>query len=206
MAGATNRGIGNEGLYLEPGKEYEGYFFAKAFVPVTVSVMLRNYETNTTLAQQQVKVVGGGGSGEGDWTRYDFSFTTQGGTDCAGIVPGSDPEVDCHVMRKGLAVPPNEHQGHACIKCAGEFLIGLSSPGDVYVDYVFLQPGAWGRAGKGPYLKSGVDTLKQMGITTIRLGGSFTDPSYYFWVSCHDTHADAVLTLSVAEILDGSPI
>lgn len=35
--------------------------------------------------------------------------------------------------------------------------------------------------GDGPFLKSGVQVLKDMGITAIRLGGSFTDPSYYFW-------------------------
>ena len=29
-AGLANRGLGNEGLYLQGGKEYEGYFFAKA--------------------------------------------------------------------------------------------------------------------------------------------------------------------------------
>ena len=78
-------------------------------------------------------------------------------------------------------MPQNSRQGHVCIRCAGEFAIGLAEPGAVHIDYVFLQPGAWGRYGEGPFLKSGVDTLKEMGITTIRLGGSFSDQSYYFW-------------------------
>lgn len=30
-------------------------------------------------------------------------------------------------------------------------------------------------------LKSGVDNLKAMGVTAIRLGGSFTDADFYFW-------------------------
>jgi len=50
----------------------------------------------------------------------------------------------------------------------------------INVDYVFLQPGSWGRLGDGPFLRSGVEMLHAMGITAIRLGGSYTDPSYYF--------------------------
>ena len=36
---------GNEGLVLAAGKEYEGYFFAKATKAAGMTVMLRNYET-----------------------------------------------------------------------------------------------------------------------------------------------------------------
>ena len=32
-AATSNRGIGNEGLVLAAGKDYEGYFFAKAAAP-----------------------------------------------------------------------------------------------------------------------------------------------------------------------------
>ena len=32
-----------------------------------------------------------------------------------------------------------------------------------------------------PVLKSGVDSLHSMGVTAIRLGGSFTDADFYFW-------------------------
>ena len=64
------------------------------------------------------------------------------------------------------------HDGHVCVKCAGELYIG-SARGDVHIDYVFLQPGKWGRFGDGPFLKSGVQTLLDMGVTVIRLGGGF---------------------------------
>ena len=60
---------------------------------------------------------------------------------------------------------------------------------------VYLQPGEWGRFAGQPVLKSGVEQLKRMGITSIRLGGSFAsqpykyadgfgdygDPDTYFW-------------------------
>ena len=52
-------------------------------------------------------------------------------------------------------------------------MIGLAEPGSVHIDYVYLQPGAAGRFGAGPFLKDGVQVLKDMGITSIRLGGSF---------------------------------
>jgi hypothetical protein len=143
VAGVTNRGIGNEGLYLVAGKAYEGYFFAKADSAVKMVVMLRNYVTGTVLAQQEIAV-----SSTTEWKRFDFKLTTSataGNATCEGIAQGSDPDVDCNVMRKGMAVPPTTGQGHVCIKCAGEFAIGLAAPGVAHVDYVFLQPGAWGR-------------------------------------------------------------
>lgn len=52
-------------------------------------------------------------------------------------------------------------------------MIALAEPGSVHVDYVYLQPGAAGRFGAGPFVKDGVQVLKDMGITSIRLGGSF---------------------------------
>ena len=36
------------------------------------------------------------------------------------------------------------HDGHVCVKCAGELYIG-SARGDVHIDYVFLQPGKGAR-------------------------------------------------------------
>eukprot|EP01046_Picozoa_sp_COSAG06_P077697 COSAG06_NODE_25427_length_637_cov_0.938662_1_plen_51_part_10 len=44
--------------------------------------------------------------------------------------------------------------GHTCVKCAGEFKISLTTPGSaVLVNYVFLQPGEWGRVPGLPVLK-----------------------------------------------------
>ena len=109
-------------------------------------VMLRNWETKAVLGSMEVAV-----AASIHWRMYNFSMTTAAnGTICTGIAPGSDPEVDCHTMRKGMAVPPSTEQGHICIRCGGEFVIALSEPGTVHVDYVFLQPGAWGRYGPGP--------------------------------------------------------
>ena len=167
-AGVTNRGIGNEGLFLRTGMEYEGYFFVKATKTSKMTVMLRNWETKAVLATQDL-VIGP----STNWTKHSFTMTASNSTTCEGIKPGSNPEVSCNTQRKGMAVPPNTEQSHICVKCGGEFMIGLAEPGSVHIDYVYLQPGAAGRFGAGPFLKDGVQVLKDMGITSIRLGGSF---------------------------------
>ena len=67
----------------------------------------------------------------------NFSMTPTAATTCTSVngsaVP-PDPDVYCGSPATQL-----------CIKCGGEFLIGLSEPGIVHVDYVYLQPGAAGR-------------------------------------------------------------
>ena len=50
-AGVANRGLGNEGLYLKSGMEYEGYFFAasKSAGPVTLEARLETTDGTATL-------------------------------------------------------------------------------------------------------------------------------------------------------------
>ena len=69
IVAATNRGIGNEGLYLQRAKEYEGYFFAKARAQVRMVVALRNYRNGVDLARQEIMVGARAG-----WQRYNFSL------------------------------------------------------------------------------------------------------------------------------------
>lgn len=69
-------------------------------------------------------------------------------------------------------------------------MIALAEPGSVHIDYVYLQPGAAGRFGAGPFLKDGVQVLKDMGITSIRLGGSFVSPTKTF---VHDSYVGPAL-------------
>ena len=112
--------------------------------------------------------------GGGNWTRLGFTLTPSSAALCDGIAPMSDPDIPC-------GDDGSTTVGHLCVRCTGQFVIGLSSPGDAFVDFAVLQPGAWGRAagpgGPLPVLVEAVDTLKTMGVTTIRQGGSFV--SYY---------------------------
>ena len=47
-AAVANRGLGNEGLYFEGGKEYEGYFFAKAARPTTLVLSIEYWNADGT--------------------------------------------------------------------------------------------------------------------------------------------------------------
>jgi len=164
LAGYVNRGIGWEGLVFQGGKKYEGYFFAKGDVAVTIIVQLQDRTTNAVLASSKLSFEGG------DWRMLNFSLTSSSNTNC---VDGSlAPDVHCG---------KNGPHSHICVKCAGQFFIGLDSPGSVIIDYVFMQPGTWGRLNDLPVLASGASNLKKLGITLIRQGGSFAKPSMYFW-------------------------
>ena len=50
--------------------------------------------------------------------------------------------------------------------------------GSVNLDFAALHPGEWGRFAGLEVRKDAVELLKSMGVTAIRQGGSFADPSY----------------------------
>jgi len=112
--------------------------------------------------------------------QHKFSLTPTTGTECVGIAPDSDPTVHC---------TSNPGTAHVCIKCGGQFTVALVSDGGeavVNIDYVVLQPAAWGRFKGLNARKDVADTLKKMGIKAIRLGGSFCSVTkdngkYYQW-------------------------
>lgn len=179
-----NRGLGNEGLYLEGGKDYEGYFFARSLDGASIVVSLEDYTRSTPdglpIVLSSVVLTVPAGS---KWSRLNYSLPPLvTGTTCDGIEPGSDPTVSC-----GNFGP---QAGHICVKCGGQLAIRQSSRGSVNLDFVFLQPGAWGRLQGLPVQLRAVQMLQEMGVTAIRQGGSFvrnsrwnaSDPAeYYFW-------------------------
>ena len=184
VAALRNRGLGNEGLYFEAGKPYEGYFFARCapnpeqaikpspdpefafFNPPpshTMTVRLEDYVSAanpSVLADWSTEL-----NCTGNWEKYSFELTPAAGTSCETIAPGSDPKVHC--------TKPTAEAGSACVRCGGQFSIGLASYGTVDLDYVVLQPGSWGRYKNLGVRQATVDMLQQMGVTAVRLGGSF---------------------------------
>eukprot|EP00055_Hartaetosiga_balthica_P017725 m.122044 g.122044 ORF g.122044 m.122044 type:complete len:822 (+) comp9387_c1_seq3:100-2565(+) len=164
MVGAFNKGLGNEGFFIEEKKLYDGYFFVSAPSNAEVVVALVDTRDNSTMASQTTLVKGG------NWTQVFFNFTASHGTNC---VDGSkDPSVHCGNL-------PNP--SHICVRCFGQLFVGLNSVGTVNIDYVFLQPGEWARVNSLPVLKSTVEVLQSIGVTAIRQGGSFTIEDYYSW-------------------------
>lgn len=177
VVGMANRGLGREGLYLEGGKDYEGYLFARSLAsrPQALVVGFRSTtgpSKGDWLAKTSVSVPAGA-----EWSQLSFKLTPSMGTAC---VDGSD-DPDGVVMCGNVCGPPRCSPGHACVKCGGELVVGLEEAGAVFVDYIFVSPGAWGTVAGLPVLKSGVDALSKMGVSLIRQGGSFTDPADYFW-------------------------
>ena len=76
VAGVANRNLGNEGLFVEANKDYNGYFFAKSDRPVTLVAQFVDKKTNVTLGSATIPFAGG------NWTQLNFTFTTTAGSEC----------------------------------------------------------------------------------------------------------------------------
>ena len=184
-AAVANRGLGNEGLYFEGGKDYEGYFWAKALKPVSLVVSLEAWTVDgkapTVLASSTIAVAT---SGE-DWQMFNFSLTPSAGTECDGIQPGgaiaTAANITCPVNGTyNPTGPMSDRTAHVCVRCGGQFTLALQSPGEVNLDYVYMSPGEWGRYKGLPVLAEGVKWLQGMGTSLFRMGGSFCSGNNYF--------------------------
>ena len=172
-AGARNRGLGNEGFFLQAGRDYEGYLYAKVPPPASsppgtsppppplLEVSLEGDGMRTLAAQQFVV----------NWTNAtewgSFNLIPNETTTC------TSGEGDLSVNCGTYAGLPSA--GHTCIKCGGGLKLRLLR-GSITIDFVLLMPGEWGRVhdkrGKPlPVLKAGADALQQMGTKIIRQGG-----------------------------------
>ena len=158
VAGWSNRGIGNEGLYVQ-AKPYEGYVLVLAPQAVTLYVGLHDRDAKTVLDSQSIAV-----AGSADWQQVAFSLAPGTAAPCGSIAPGSDATVDCGNMG------PNP--GHICIRCSGEFVVGLGAPGSAHIGFSQLVPGEWGSFNGLPVSRAAVETMQLMGVSTIRQGGT----------------------------------
>lgn len=58
VAAVGNRGLGNEGLYIEANKEYDGFFFAKSSKPVSLVARMINKHTNASIGGVTIPFAG----------------------------------------------------------------------------------------------------------------------------------------------------
>jgi len=175
--GVSNRGMANAGLYLQQDKQYEGFLFAKLGDDCSSLVLTVSLEgaRGQTLAAQHLMLQ------SHEWTRLNFTLTPQESTTCQEIQPEDDPSVHC-----GGNITTS---GHICVQCHGQITVSIAAAGSVYLDYIYMQPGQWGRLPGLPVLSSGADLLTQMGVSLIRQGGSFAGAQvdhgppadYYQW-------------------------
>lgn len=152
----AHRGMGNEGLVLRAGQDYTGYIFARAEKQVAVTVALRDYKNAKNLASATVTV-----PGSGHWVQLNYTLIPSASTTCMEADP-EDPDVSCN----------NAFPDYICIKCGGELSYSVSEPGSVWIGYARLEPGEWGRWAGLPIRVEAADTLRAMGITALRYGGS----------------------------------
>jgi len=160
LVGLTNRGLGFEGLFFEAGKNYEGYIFARAAAATELVIRFEDYTVHTTLAEAVLPVVGSGA-----WEQLTFDLFVNASTSCVGISL-RDPVVTCN-WQPGT---DDDEAAHVCVRCGGQFTVGLAGPGRVTLTRAFLQPGSWARVGGLPLLQSGVNALKSMGVSLLRAG------------------------------------
>ena len=100
-------------------------------------VSFHDWTKGTTLGATKIALPGNGnGEVDGNFTKIDFNLSTDdAGAGCTDV-----------------------------ISCSGEFRVMVSGPGAVSFDFVFLQPGTWGRFKGLSVLKSGADLLATMGV------------------------------------------
>lgn len=160
---------GQHGLFIEQGKEYEGYFFAKVAVwpgkeagagrrhdsALGIRISLFNRDTNLTIGSSVITLHSTPGKDAVVYQGFEkvqFSIVATGDAACTSV-----------------------------IRCAGEFRLELvSAGGRINIDFVYMSPGAWGRYQNLPVLLSGANILLEMGIASIRQGGSFAGNSPWY--------------------------
>lgn len=92
---------------------------------------------------------------------------------CVGIANGSDPSISCTTTAGDGGSGPATNPGQVCVKCDGEFVIGLAAAGTAWIGFADLRPAAWGTFGPRGLAKAAtMDALAQMGISAIRQGGT----------------------------------
>lgn len=160
VVGYANGGIGYEGLSWQAGQEYEG--FAIVLSPNGGTLYFGAHDRNNNTIDDSTTVTVAASSA---WQRVNFTLTPSADAGCVGITIGSDPTIDCGAM--GM------NPGHACVRCAGEFVVGLAQPGTAWIGFVDFKPGSWGTFGpNGVAQKATVEAVQRMGVTAIRQGGS----------------------------------
>ena len=157
----SNRGVGNEGLFFEAGRPYEGT--AVVLAPAGAAALyfaLNDYLAGAVLASSAVAL-----PASPEWQTVNFTLTPASGCACEGVAWVSNASLDCG--------PQGTNPGHVCVRCSGEFAVGLAAPaaGAVHVGYAYLGPGEWGRFKSQPVLATGAALMQQLGWRAVRWGG-----------------------------------
>ena len=170
----SNRGFGNEGLHLQAGKAYEGFFILNSSASAKLQVALETVD-GAVLASADVDYEGG------PWARIQFSLTPKAGAECVGIdhVTAVAENIACPLNGTYNATADmSDRTAHICVRCGGQFRVTLLSAGAaVQVGFASLMPGAWGRFKGLPVRADAAAMLQEMGISLLRFGGTYVSSS-----------------------------
>eukprot|EP00927_Polykrikos_kofoidii_P034009 TRINITY_DN28853_c0_g1_i1.p1 TRINITY_DN28853_c0_g1~~TRINITY_DN28853_c0_g1_i1.p1 ORF type:complete len:737 (-),score=92.26 TRINITY_DN28853_c0_g1_i1:79-2124(-) len=173
-----NRGLYQQGLYIQKGREYEGYLYARiaqngtaySTPQLTVSLVSMANESSggerTGSSTLPLEIASSAFQLSGtEWTRLNFRLTPSVGS-------------ACRVVAHAAGCRPNLEK--ECIVCDGGFVIAVVG-GAVVVDFVFFQMGDWGRFRGLPVRDDVAKALIATGVRVLRLGGSMCNVEGYRW-------------------------
>ena len=200
VAGWSNRGIGNEGLSLLGGRVYEGYALVLAPSGATLYAGANDRNAGTVLASTTVPVSASAAwqqvpftfTPSADAECVGIAPGSDSTIDCGGMAgnPGCvvARTLTAAALRSRARYSPQQPRPcapltatlspllsatrHICVRCAGEFVIGLAQPGSAHIGFVELSPGAWGTFAGLPVAARAIATMQEMGISAIRQGGT----------------------------------
>ena len=170
----VNRGVGGVGMSFEAGRAYEFEAYCRlqlthlrassssssadlAPLARTFYAELRDSKSGRVLARHDLNL---SSYDPHVYTqRLSFTLVPSASTTCTRIANGSNPLIDCGPAHVG-------HEGY-CLDCGGELVLGVEGEAEVYLGWVGLAPGPWGRviAKDGtplPALRRAADLMEAM--------------------------------------------
>lgn len=169
--GVANYGLNcQHGMHFLAGREYDGFTTLRVMGsdrPVTLSIMLHDWVTDTVLDVNTVDVEPGA-----EWIRVPLSFWPREATTC-GAMTADTP----WGPRDDLST------------CSGRLTITHATPGaELHIDLTYLAPGAWGLepapwAGSLglPARRDIAEALKRQHVGVLRMGGTMCNVDGYRW-------------------------
>jgi hypothetical protein len=166
--GWSNRGIGNEGLAWTAGLPYTALAVVLAPQGATLYLGAHDRTAGTVTASASVPV-----AASSSWQIVNVTLVPATDASCVGIPIGSDPTVSCTTTAGDGGSGNYTNPGFVCVRCDGEFVVGLAAPGTAWVGFADFRSGSWGTFGpRGLAQRATMEALQSMGISTIRLGGT----------------------------------
>ena len=144
------------GMYFVENKDYNGYLYLKTLpsqiTDIKLQISLQSAKSDI-LAMTVITVA----AKNTKWMKYNFSLIPNKNSTCS-----------------------QDNRGY--FGCDGSLRIELTNIGDIVdIDYVYMEPGKWGRFNNLPIKKDIADLFVSQNILSLRNGGSMCNNDGYRW-------------------------